>query len=105
MTEAGLITLVSFISPFRSERDLARKSIGKNEFIEIHIDVSIDEAENRDPKGLYKKARSGLIPNFTGINSPYEAPINPEIFINTLQNTPEESSELVINFLKKNKYF
>ena len=105
MTEAGLITLVSFISPFRAERELARKSIGKNEFLEIHVDVSIDQAEKRDTKGLYKKARSGLIPNFTGINSPYEAPINPDIFINTQKNTPEESAVLVINYLQKKKYF
>ena len=104
MTEAGLITLVSFISPFRSDRDLAREVIGNNEFVEIHVDVSIEEAEKRDPKGLYKKARSGLIPNFTGINSPYEPPEKPEIYIDSAKFSPNEASILIIDYLKKENF-
>ncbi len=104
MTEAGLITLVSFISPFRSDRNLAREVIDKNEFVEIHVDVSIEEAEKRDPKGLYKKARSGLIPNFTGINSPYEPPEKPEIYIDSAKFSPNEASILIIDYLKKENF-
>ena len=105
MTEAGLITLVSFISPFTSDRNLARKVIDKNEFVEIHVDVSIEEAEKRDPKGLYKKARSGLIPNFTGINSPYEPPEKPEIYIDSAKFSPEMSSNLIIDYLERKNLF
>ena len=105
MTEAGIITLVSFISPFRSDRNLARDVIDKNEFIEIHVDVSLEEAEKRDPKSLYKKARSGLIPNFTGINSPYEPPENPEIYLDTSKFSPEVSRDLIIDYLKRKNFF
>ena len=79
MTDAGLIVLVSFISPFRAERQMARERFGDGEFIEIFVDVPLEVAESRDVKGLYRKARAGQIPNFTGIDSPYEAPENPEL--------------------------
>ena len=99
MVEAGLITLVSFISPFRSERDMARERIGEGKFLEIFVDTPLDVAEDRDVKGLYKKARAGEIKNFTGIDSPYEAPENPEITINTVDQTPEEAAEIIVKYL------
>jgi len=99
MIEAGLITLVSFISPFRSERDMARERVGDGKFLEIFVDTPLNVAEDRDVKGLYKKARAGEIKNFTGIDSPYEAPENPEITINTIDQTPEEAAEIIIKYL------
>ncbi|MDA8428128.1 MAG: adenylyl-sulfate kinase [Geobacteraceae bacterium] len=99
MTEAGLIVLTAFISPFRSERDLARDLIPAGSFIEIHVDTPLEECERRDPKQLYQMARRGEIPNFTGINSPYEAPEKPEIRIDTLAQPCEESADLVIRYL------
>ena len=101
MTDAGLITLVSFISPFRAERLLARESVGKDEFVEIHIDTSLDEAEKRDVKGLYAKARKGELKNFTGISSPYEAPENPELRIDTASLSPEEAASEIVKFLER----
>ena len=100
LIESGLITIVSFISPFSSERLSVRNLVNKNEFFEVFIDTSLKEAEKRDPKGLYKKARSGEIPNFTGIGSPYEPPQNPEIHIKTLKSSPEESADIIIDYLK-----
>lgn len=79
MVDAGLIVLVSFISPFRSERQMARSLFAEGEFIEVFVDTPLDECERRDVKGLYAKARNGLVKNFTGIDSPYERPENPEI--------------------------
>jgi len=96
MTDAGLIVLTAFISPFRAEREMVRDMIPEGEFFEIHIDTPIEEAERRDVKGLYKKARAGEIANFTGISSPYEAPLNPEIRIDTTRTSPEEAAELII---------
>ena len=96
MTDAGLIVLTAFISPFRAEREMVRSMIPEGEFFEIHIDTPIEEAERRDVKGLYKKARAGEIANFTGISSPYEAPLNPEIRIDTTRTSPEEAAELII---------
>ena len=101
MIDAGLITLVSFISPFRSERQMARELMNKEEFIEIFIDTPLDECEKRDPKGLYKKARLGKIKNFTGIDSVYEKPQNAEIILSTLNSDAESLAEQVINYLKK----
>lgn len=98
--DAGLIVLVSFISPFRSERDMARDLLEKEEFLEVHVDVSLQEAETRDPKGLYKKARAGEIANFTGIDSPYEPPLSPDIYLDTAVTTAEESAELVVARLR-----
>ena len=101
MLEAGLITLVSFISPFRSERDMARERIGKGQFIEIFVDTPLAIAEERDVKGLYKKARAGEIKNFTGIDSPYEAPENPEISINTVSQSADEAADIIIEELQE----
>lgn len=99
MVDAGLITLVSFISPFRAERDLARNLMEEGEFIEIFVNTPLSVAETRDPKGLYKKARAGNLKNFTGIDSPYEAPENPEVEINTDDMSVEDAAERVINGL------
>lgn len=99
MVEAGLITLVSFISPFRAERELARNLMEEGEFIEIFVNTPLSVAETRDPKGLYKKARAGNLKNFTGIDSPYEAPENPEIEINTAEMSVEDAAERVKNEL------
>ncbi|MEM7041498.1 MAG: sulfate adenylyltransferase subunit CysN [Pseudomonadota bacterium] len=96
MVDAGLIVMASFISPFRSERDLARELFEKDEFIEVFVDASIEACERRDPKGLYQRARDGKIPNFTGISSPYEPPETPEIHLQTEQLTPEEAADLVV---------
>jgi bifunctional enzyme CysN/CysC len=99
MTDAGLIVLVSFISPFRAERQMARTLMAPGEFIEIHVDTPLDVAEQRDVKGLYKKARAGEIRNFTGIDSPYEPPSDPELRLNTVGRTPEEAAEEILKFL------
>jgi len=96
MTDAGLIVLTAFISPFRAEREMVRQMLPEGEFFEIFIDTSLEEAERRDVKGLYKKARAGEIANFTGITSPYEAPLNPEIRIDTAKMTPEAAAELIV---------
>jgi bifunctional enzyme CysN/CysC len=100
MTDAGLIVLVSFISPFRSERQLARSLLAEGEFFEIFVDTSLAVAEARDPKGLYAKARAGKIRNFTGIDSPYEPPENPEIRIDTGRVDAEQAAEQVIGQLR-----
>ncbi len=99
MTDAGLIVITAFISPFRAERQMVREMMAPGEFLEIHIDTDLSQAEARDVKGLYKKARSGQLKNFTGIDSPYEAPENPEIHINTAKMTPEQAAELIIERL------
>ncbi|MBB5710529.1 sulfate adenylyltransferase subunit CysN [Sphingomonas xinjiangensis] len=96
MTDAGLIVLTAFISPFRAERDLARSMVPNGEFFEIFIDTPLEQAESRDVKGLYKKARAGEIAHFTGISSPYEPPLNPEIRIDTTRCTPEEAAERIV---------
>jgi bifunctional enzyme CysN/CysC len=96
MTDAGLIVLVSFISPFRAERQLARELIAQGEFFEIHIDTPLDEAERRDVKGLYKKARAGQLKNFTGIDSPYEPPEAPEIRIDTTKMDAASAAALIV---------
>jgi bifunctional enzyme CysN/CysC len=101
MTDAGLIVLVSFISPFRAERRLARSLLGPGEFCEIFIDTTLEEAERRDPKGLYRRARAGVIRNFTGIDSPYEPPENPEIHIETRSTGPEQGAEQIIRYLRR----
>ena len=96
MADAGLIVLVSFISPFRSERRLARDLMPPGEFLEVFIDTPLAVAEDRDVKGLYKKARAGELKNFTGIDSPYEPPEHPEIRIDTTALTPAEAAELIV---------
>ena len=95
MVDAGLIVLVSFISPFRSERAMARGLLNEGEFIEVFIDTPLFEAEKRDVKGLYKKARAGELKNFTGIDSPYEAPEQPEIRIDTTLLSAEQAAEQI----------
>src|SRR5690606_26599750 len=96
MTDAGLIVITAFISPFRSERDMVRGMMPAEEFIEVLIDTPLEVAEARDVKGLYAKARTGKLKNFTGIDSPYEAPENPEIRIDTTVISPEEAADLII---------
>jgi bifunctional enzyme CysN/CysC len=100
MVDAGLVVLVSFISPFRAERQLARDRVEDDEFIEVHVDASIELAESRDPKGLYAKARKGELTNFTGVDSPYEAPEAPELHLDTDALSPEDAAELVIATLR-----
>ncbi|WP_181707740.1 sulfate adenylyltransferase subunit CysN [Chthonobacter rhizosphaerae] len=102
--DAGLIVLVSFISPFRSERRLARELVEPGEFLEIFVDTPLEVAETRDPKGLYKKARQGQIKNFTGIDSPYEAPENAEIRLDTTSGTAEELAERIVSYLVANDF-
>jgi bifunctional enzyme CysN/CysC len=96
MADAGLIVLTAFISPFRAERDMVRSMLPDGEFIEIFVDTPLEVAEARDVKGLYKKARAGALKNFTGIDSPYEAPINAEIRVNTVEMTPAEAAEYIV---------
>ncbi len=96
MADAGLIVLVSFISPFRAERDMARAMLPEGEFFEVFVDTPLAVAESRDVKGLYKKARAGQLKHFTGVDSPYEAPENPEIRVNTVDMTPTEAAELIV---------
>ena len=100
MTDAGLIVLTAFISPFRAERDMVRSMLPEGEFVEIHVDTPLAVAEQRDVKGLYKKARSGELKNFTGIDSPYEAPENAEIHIDTTALNAEEAAELIVDMIK-----
>jgi bifunctional enzyme CysN/CysC len=99
MTDAGIIVIAAFISPFRAERQMVREMMAPGEFIEIHIDTPLDVAEARDVKGLYKKARAGKLTNFTGIDSPYEAPVAVEIRIDTTQITPEQAATLIVREL------
>ena len=104
MVDAGLIALVSFISPFRSERKMARDLMQEGEFIEIFISTPLEECERRDPKGLYQKVREGQLKNFTGIDSAYEKPDSAEIVLNTQQSSPDELVEVILKYLKeKNK--
>ena len=96
MLDAGLIVLAAFISPFRAERRMVRAMLPEGEFVEIFVDAPLEEAERRDPKGLYAKARDGRIPNFTGIGSPYEAPEQPDIRIDTTSMSAEDAAELIV---------
>lgn len=100
MTDAGLIVLTSFISPFRSERQMARDLLPAGAFLEIFIDTPLAVAEARDPKGLYRKARAGEIKNFTGISSPYEAPESPDLRIDTTKMSSDEAAESIVNLLE-----
>ena len=103
MVESGLICITAFISPFESERRMIRSLVSEEEFIEIYVDTPLEICEKRDVKGLYAKARSGQLPNFTGISSPFEAPQNPEIRIDTTKVSAELAADTVINFLTKNQ--
>jgi adenylylsulfate kinase len=100
MMEAGVIAVTAFISPFKKDRNLVRQLLPQSDFIEIYCKASLETCESRDVKGLYKRARAGEIKNYTGIDSPYEAPENPELVIDTENESLEESTAKVINFLK-----
>ena len=102
--DAGTIVLTAFISPFQKERDAVRELVEVNEFIEVFIDTPLEVCENRDPKGLYQKARKGEIPNFTGISSPYEAPNKPEIHILNDKISIEDVTTQIIDYLQNKGY-
>jgi len=103
-TDAGVIAITSFISPYRKDRDAVRANMRPGEFIEVYVKVSLETAEKRDPKGLYKKARAGQIKGFTGIDDPYEPPENPEIVIDTETTSPEQAAERILEYLDKGGY-
>ena len=102
--DSGCITLTAFISPYAAGRDAARALNAEGRFIECHIATPLDLCENRDPKGLYKKARSGVIPSFTGISAPYEVPENAEISIDTTGQSIDESAEQILSYLRENGF-
>jgi bifunctional enzyme CysN/CysC len=101
MVDAGLIVLVSFISPFIAERRMARERVEAGEFIEVYVNTPIEVAEQRDPKGLYLKARRGELANFTGIDSPYEAPESAELTVDTTSLPPEAAADTIIDYLRE----
>lgn len=105
MVDAGLIVLAAFVSPFRADRALVRGLLAEGEFIEIHVDTPLAVCESRDPKGLYKKARAGEIKHFTGIDSAYEPPQEPEILLNTGENTIDECVAQILAYLNTHGYF
>ncbi len=97
--DAGMIVLVAAISPFREGRDMARELAGPNHFVEVHVDTPLEVAEERDPKGLYQKARSGQLQNFTGIDSPYEPPLHPEVHIDSTRVSASEAADEIVRTL------
>lgn len=99
MADAGIVVFTAFISPYREDRDIVRRLFEGDHFIEVFVKCSLEECERRDPKGLYKKARAGIIKNYTGISSPYEEPLAPELVVDTEHLTIEESVNQVIDFL------
>ncbi len=101
--DAGTIVCTAFISPFKEDRERVRELVEDGEFIEVYVRCSLEACEERDPKGLYKKARAGEIPSFTGISSPYEEPDAPEITIDSDQQTIEQSVETILSYLKEKK--
>src|SRR5438045_4146086 len=103
-TDAGVIAITSFISPYRKDRDAVRALSKPDEFIEVYINVSLETAEKRDPKGLYKKARAGQIKGFTGIDDPYEAPETPEILIETEKTNALEAAQTILRYLEERGY-
>ncbi len=104
MLDAGLIVLTAFISPFKLNRDIVRGMVKDGEFVEVFIDTPLSECEKRDPKGLYKKARAGEIKDFTGIDSPYEAPLDPEVRISNYNISIDNAANQVIKYLQDNDY-
>jgi len=102
--DAGIVTLTAFISPYKKDRELVRNLVEEGEFIEIYVKCPLEICEQRDVKGLYKKARAGIIKNFTGIDDPYEEPENPEIIVETDKETLGESVNKIINYLKEHGY-
>ena len=103
-TDAGVIAITSFISPYKKDRDAVRALNKPGEFVEVYVNVSLETAEKRDPKGLYKKARAGQIKGFTGIDDPYEAPEKAEIVIDTEQMKPEQAAEKILTYLEQRGY-
>jgi adenylylsulfate kinase len=103
-TQAGIVNLTAFISPYRDDRDRNREIQDNGDFIEVFVDAPLEVCEERDPKGLYKKARAGIIPEFTGISAPYEEPEEPEITLNTGDETVEESAAQVVAYLEERGY-
>ena len=99
--DGGFLTLASFVSPYSEDRDAVRELMGEGDFVEIFIDTAVEICEERDPKGQYKKARTGEIPNFTGFSDPYEVPEKPEMIIKTANWTAEEAAVLIIEMLEK----
>ena len=99
--DTGIITLTAFISPYRADRDANRELLNDGDFIEVFCDVPLEVCEQRDPKGLYKKARAGEIKGFTGIDDPYEEPVNPEIVVKNGECTPQEAAAQIINYLSQ----
>jgi len=103
--DSGQVVLTAFISPFRNDREGVRELLEGDEFVEVYVKCSLEACEARDPKGLYEKARQGIIKDFTGISSPYEEPVNPEIVIDTEKNSIEECVEQIVQFLKEKGYY
>ena len=103
-SDAGVIAITSFISPYRRDRDAVRASMKPGEFVEVYVKVSLETAEKRDPKGLYKKARAGQLKGFTGIDDPYEAPESPEIVIDTESIGPEDAAKQILAYLENGRY-
>jgi adenylylsulfate kinase len=103
-TDAGVITLASFVSPYRKDRDAVRANLRPGEFVEVYVKVSVEAAAKRDPKGLYQKAMAGQIKGFTGVDDPYEPPQKPEITLDTERLTPEGSALEVLNYLEQHGY-
>ncbi len=99
MCDAGLVTLTAFVSPYRANRDAVRASLDAGDFIEVFVDAPLEVCEERDPKGLYKKARAGQIKDFTGVNAPYEAPSRPELILKSAESPPDVLAEQVLSFL------
>ncbi len=104
MADAGLIVLVSFISPFRAERRMARELMSEGEFVEVFVDTPFEECARRDPKGLYARALKGEIANFTGVDSPYEAPENADVHLETAGRAPEEMADELEAWLRQRGY-
>jgi adenylylsulfate kinase len=100
-TDAGVIVICALISPYRADRDRVRELIGEGDFIEVYLRASLQTCEQRDPKGLYRKARAGQIPDFTGISAPYEEPLQPELLVDTERNDPEQCMKVLIEFLER----
>ena len=102
--DAGIVTLASFISPYSKDREDVRNTVGQENYIEVFVNTSIDECERRDVKGLYKKARKGEIKNMTGISAPYETPVNPDLIIDTIKESVDESVDKILKLLEKKLY-
>ena len=103
MVESGLIVLCSFISPYRAEREMVRRLVGDDEFIEVFVDTPIEDCMQRDPKGLYAKAKAGQLKNFTGVDAPYEAPTDPEIHLRALDQPADELASIILRTLSERK--